>query len=49
MWPFTILKMVGGLATLRAAVSLAMESALGRSPNNTFRVEVVSELVAKFQ
>jgi hypothetical protein len=34
---------------LRAVVSSATESALGRSPNDTFRVEVVVELVAKFQ
>jgi hypothetical protein len=42
-------KMAGELATLRAAVSSAVESVLGRSPDEAFRVEVVGELVAKFQ
>jgi hypothetical protein len=37
------------LATLRAAVSSATEFVLGRSPNKSFRVEVVDELIAKFQ
>jgi hypothetical protein len=37
------------LATLRAAVSSATEFELGRSPNKSFRVEVVDELIAKFQ
>jgi hypothetical protein len=41
-------KMVGGLATLRAAVSSATGSVLGRSPAETSRVEVMEELVAKF-
>jgi hypothetical protein len=30
------------------AVSSTVELALGRSPNEVFRVEVVGELVAKF-
>jgi hypothetical protein len=37
------------LATLWAVVSSAMELALGRSPDKTFQVEVVDELVAEFQ
>jgi hypothetical protein len=43
------IEMVGELATLWAAVSSAAELALGRSPNEIFRVEVVGELVAEFQ
>jgi hypothetical protein len=35
-------------AVLWAAVSSATESMLGSSPSDTFRVEVVSELAAKF-
>jgi hypothetical protein len=42
-------EMVGELAALRAAVSSAVESVLGGSPNDTFHMEVVGELVAKFQ
>jgi hypothetical protein len=42
-------KMAGELATLQAAVSSAVELVLGHSPDETFRVEVVGELVAKFQ
>jgi hypothetical protein len=42
-------KMVGDLAALQAAVSSAVELVLGHSPDETFRVEVVGELVAKFQ
>jgi hypothetical protein len=41
-------KMVRDLAALRAMVSSATESALGRSPNKIFRMEVVGELVAEF-
>jgi hypothetical protein len=41
-------KMVRELTVLRAAVSSAVEITLGCSPNQTFRVEVVGELVAKF-
>jgi hypothetical protein len=41
-------KMVGELATLFAAVSSAVESVLGRSPSDTFRVGVVAELSAEF-
>jgi hypothetical protein len=40
--------MVRELTVLRAAVSSAVEITLGCSPNQTFRVEVVGELVAKF-
>jgi hypothetical protein len=42
-------EIVRELATLRAAVSSATEFELGRSPNKSFRVEVVDELIAKFQ
>jgi hypothetical protein len=42
-------EMAGELAALHAAVSSTMEFTLGRSPNGTFRVEIVDELVAKFQ
>jgi hypothetical protein len=41
-------EMARDLATLRAVVSSAAESALGCSPNDTFCVEVVGELVVKF-
>jgi hypothetical protein len=41
-------KMDGELASLWAVVSSAMESVLGRSPNDTFHVEVVSELATEF-
>jgi hypothetical protein len=36
------------LAVLQAAVSNAMESVLGCSHSDTFRMEVVSELAAEF-
>jgi hypothetical protein len=42
-------EMAGEFSALRVAVSFVVESVLGRSPNNTFHVEVVGELVAKFQ
>jgi hypothetical protein len=42
-------EMVRELATLRLVVSFAMELALWCSPDETFRVEVVGELVAEFQ
>jgi hypothetical protein len=42
-------EMVGELATRRAVMSSTMESALGHSPDVTFYVEVVGELVAEFQ
>jgi hypothetical protein len=42
-------EMAGELAALHAAVSSTMEFTLGRSPNGTFQVEIVDELVAKFQ
>jgi hypothetical protein len=41
-------KMPIELALLRAGVSSAMESMLGRSPSDTFQVEVVGELDAEF-
>jgi hypothetical protein len=41
-------KMVRELTMLRAAVSLAVESVLGCTPGDTFRMEVVGELAAKF-
>jgi hypothetical protein len=37
------------LATLQAVVISTIESVLGNSPNEIFRVDVVGELVAKFQ
>jgi hypothetical protein len=37
------------LAALRASVSTTVELVPGRSPNNTFHVEVVRELVTEFQ
>jgi hypothetical protein len=40
--------MVEELAVLQAAVSNAMESVLGCSHSDTFRMEVVSELAAEF-
>jgi hypothetical protein len=40
--------MEGELATLRPVVSFAVKSVLGRSPSDTFRVEVVGELAVKF-
>jgi hypothetical protein len=51
MWPTALhhTKMSRELAALWAAVSSAAESALARSPDEIFRVEVVGELVAGFQ
>jgi hypothetical protein len=40
--------MTGELATLLAAVSSVVEFMLGCSPNETFRVEIVDELIAEF-
>jgi hypothetical protein len=40
--------MAGELAALRTAVYSTVEFTLGRSPNETFWVEVVDELVAEF-
>jgi hypothetical protein len=37
------------LAVLRAMVSSVAELVLGHSPSDTFHVEVVGELAAKFQ
>jgi hypothetical protein len=37
------------LATFQAAVSSTVESVLERSPNEIFHMEVVDELVSKFQ
>jgi urease accessory protein UreF len=37
------------LATLQTVVFSTIESALGNSPNEIFRVDVAGELVAKFQ
>jgi hypothetical protein len=42
-------EMVGELAAVRAAVSSTTESVLGHSPNDTFHMEVVGELVAEFE
>jgi hypothetical protein len=41
--------MAGELATLWMVVSSIVESVLGRSPDETFPVEVVGELVTEFQ
>jgi hypothetical protein len=40
--------MAGELATLQVAVTSAVELVLGRTPNETFWVEIVDELVAQF-
>jgi hypothetical protein len=42
------IEMAGELAALRAAVSFGMKFALEHSPNDTFRVEVMDELIAEF-
>jgi hypothetical protein len=42
-------KMVGELAALQAVASSTTESVLGRSPSDTFHMEVASELAAEFQ
>jgi hypothetical protein len=42
-------EMVEQLAALQEAASSIVESAVGRSPNEIFRVEVVGELVAEFR
>jgi hypothetical protein len=42
------IEMVGELAALWEAVSSTTEFTLGRSPNETFQVEVVDELLAEF-
>jgi hypothetical protein len=42
-------EMTGELIALRPTVSSTLEQVLGCSPNETFRVEVMDELVAKFQ
>jgi hypothetical protein len=41
-------KMAGELAALQAVVSSAVESMLGRSPDETFRAEVLGELFVEF-
>jgi hypothetical protein len=41
--------MVKELVVLRAAVSSAAKFVLGRSPSDTFRMEVEGELAAEFQ
>jgi hypothetical protein len=41
--------MVRELAALRAVVSSTVEMALGRSPDETFQVEIVGELVVEFR
>jgi hypothetical protein len=41
-------EMARELPTLQVVVSSATESALGRSPNDTFYVEVVGEHVIEF-
>jgi hypothetical protein len=42
-------EVAGELAVLWAVVSSTVEFVLGRSPNETFWVEVMDEMVAKFQ
>jgi hypothetical protein len=42
-------EMVEELVVLRAAVSSAAKFVLGRSPSDTFRMEVEGELAAEFQ
>jgi hypothetical protein len=42
-------EMARDVAALRTVVSSAMEFALGRSPDEIFRVEVVDDLVAEFR
>jgi hypothetical protein len=42
-------EMAGELAMLQTAMSSAVESRLGRSPSNTFHVEVMHELATEFQ
>jgi hypothetical protein len=42
-------EMAEELNVLQTTVSSAVEFALGRSPDETFRVEVVDELVAEFR
>jgi hypothetical protein len=42
-------EMIGELAMLQTTVSSTVEFALGRSPDETFWVKVVDELVAKFR
>jgi hypothetical protein len=41
-------KMTGELAALQAMLSSAVELVLGRSPDNTFHVEVMGKLATKF-
>jgi hypothetical protein len=36
------------LTVLQAVVSTAMESVIGRSPSDTFRVEIVGEMATEF-
>jgi hypothetical protein len=40
--------MTGELAALQAMLSSAVELVLGRSPDNTFHVEVMGKLATKF-
>jgi hypothetical protein len=42
-------EMAGELAALRAVVSSTVELMLGRSPGDTFHVEVMGELATEFQ
>jgi hypothetical protein len=46
--PSTKLKWPESLPLFQVAVSTTVESVLGRLPNDTFRVEVVSELATEF-
>jgi hypothetical protein len=40
--------MAGEFHTLQAVVSSAVEFTLGRSPNETFQVEIVDEVIVEF-
>jgi hypothetical protein len=41
--------MVAELTTLQAAISSTAELVLGHSPNETFQMEVINELVVEFR
>jgi hypothetical protein len=43
------IEMVGELAALQVAMTSIVELVLGCSPDETFRVEIVDEMVAQFQ
>jgi hypothetical protein len=51
MWAASIchIEMAGELAALQTTVTSVAESMLGCSPDETFRVEIMDELVTQFQ